>query len=147
MFKAVPSLERHVMNYPLDTLPGATDFMFWSVDALPHVRATLRITHETVYSPPELDGTTIFASKQIYANHYFEAGLELLTVMDGTADSPTGGGITLVAVRRYRFDHLPSGGLLDLRGHVVGGLQDNVVADLKRLKSDGESAYRAGGGR
>jgi len=146
VIQAVPSLGRHVMNYPRDTLPGATDVIFWSIDALPHVRATLRITHETVYSPPDLQGTTILASKQIYADHYFEAGLELLTVIDGTAGTPTSSGITLVAVRRYRFDHLPSGGLLDLRGHVVSGLQDNAVSDLKRLKADSEAAFRAKGG-
>jgi len=141
VFSRVPSLGRHLLRYPADTLPGASEVVFWSLDNLPHVRQVLRITHETVYSPPELPGTTVIAAKQIYANHYFEAGLELLTAIDDSA-APNGGspsGFTLLAVRHYRFDHLPSGGLLNLRGRVVGGLRDNVRADLVRLKRDSES--------
>jgi hypothetical protein len=107
----------------------------------------LRITHETVYEAPELPGTTVFAAKQIYADHYFEAGLEVLTAVDDTtsAGGATPPGITLVAVRRYRFDHLPSRGLLNLRGRVIGGLRDNVRADLARLKRESELALRAAG--
>jgi hypothetical protein len=144
-FRMAPSLGRFVMDYPHDPLADATDVMFWSVDELPHVRPVLRIMHEVVYSPPEIPGTTILAAKQIYANHYFEAGLELLTAVDRTETgaSLANGSITIVAVRRYRFDHLPSGGLLNLGGRVRGGLQDNLIADLARLKRDSEAEWRA----
>jgi hypothetical protein len=137
VFSKVPSLGRHLLRYPADTLSGAAEVVFWSLDNLPHVRQVLRITHETVYSPPELPGTTVIAAKQIYADHYFEAGLELLTAIDDDTAAPNGG-FTLLAVRHYRFDHLPSGGLLNLRGRVVGGLRDNVRADLARLKRESE---------
>ena len=147
VFSVVPSLGRHLASYPGDTLAGAEEVLFWSLDDLPHVRRVLRITHETVYEAPELPGTTVFAAKQIYADHYFEAGLEVLTAVDDTTStgSATPAGITLVAVRRYRFDHLPSGGLLNLRGRVIGGLRDNVRADLARLKRESELALRAAG--
>jgi hypothetical protein len=123
-------------------LRGATDVLFWSVDNLPHVRPILRITHETIYSPPELPGATIVAEKQIYADHYFEAALELVAVVDDTtttADSRPAG-FTLIAIRRYRFDHLPRGGLFNLRGRVIGGLRDALRADLLRLKREAESS-------
>jgi hypothetical protein len=141
VFSRVPSLGRQLLRYPADTLPGATEVIFWSLDNLPHVRQVLRITHEVVYSPPELPGTTVIAAKQIYANHYFEAGLELLTAIDDASAAANGSplGFTLLAVRHYRFDHLPSGGLLNLRGRVIGGLRDNVRADLVRLKHESES--------
>lgn len=132
VFRTAPSLGRHLLSYPHDSLAGASEVMFWSLDNLPHVRQVLRITHETVYSPPELPGTTIVAAKQIYANHYFEAGLETLTAVDDAS----AGGFTLIAVRRYRFDHLPSGGLLNLRGRVVNGLRDNVREDVTRLQRE-----------
>ena len=137
VFSKVPSLGRHLLRYPADTLPGAAEVVFWSLDNLPHVRQVLRITHQMVFSPPELPGTTVIAAKQIYADHYFEAGLELLTAIDDDRPAPNGG-FTLLAVRHYRFDHLPSGGLLNLRGRVVGGLRDNVRADLARLKRESE---------
>ena len=141
VFSRVPSLGRHLLRYPADRLPGAAEVIFWSLDNLPHVRQVLRITHETVYSPPELPGTTVIAAKQIYADHYFEAGLELLTAIDDSAaTNGAPSGFTLLAVRHYRFDHLPSGGILNLRGRVVGGLRDNVRADLARLKRESESS-------
>jgi hypothetical protein len=144
-FRGSPSLTRHLTDYPRDSLAGAADILFWSLDNLPHVRRVLRIVHETVYSSPELPGTTIIASKQIYASHYFEAGLELLTAVDdSSAVGEAPGGITLVAVRRYRFDHLPRGGLINIRGRVVGGLRDNVQTDLDRLKRESEAAARGG---
>jgi len=143
VFSRVPSLGRHLLRYPADTLAGAAEAIFWSLDNLPHVRQVLRVTHQMVYSPPELPGTTVIAAKQIYADHYFEAGLELLTAIDddgAAGNAPPASGFTLLAVRHYRFDHLPSGGFLNLRGRVVGGLRDNVRADLVRLKRESESS-------
>ena len=135
------TLLRHLIDYPRDSLPGATDVLFWSVDNLPHVRPILRITHETIFAPPELPGATIIAAKQIYADHYFEAALELLATVDDSAAAdvrPTG--FTLIAIRRYRFDHLPSAGLFNLRGRVIEGLRDALRADLARFKREAESS-------
>jgi hypothetical protein len=138
MFRTLPSFGRYLLDYPRAPLVGASEVAFWSLDELPHVRRVLRIMHESVYSPPEFPGMTVLAAKQLYANHYFEAGLELLTAVERTAPD----GITLMAVRRYRFDNLPSGGMLNLRGRVVNGLRDNVISDLARLKRESEAAWR-----
>jgi hypothetical protein len=146
-FRVSPAFGRY-LNDPHETLAGATNVIFWSLDELPHVRRVLRITDESVYSPPDIPGVTILAAKQIYANHYFEAGLELLSAVDrATEGTGSNDGITLLAIRRYRFDHLPSGGLLNIRGRVVGGLRDNVRADLTRFKRESEAAWRPQGGR
>ena len=135
-FRGSASLNRHLLEYPRDSLEagGKSDIIFWSLDELPRVRRVLRITHETIFSPPELPGTTIIAAKQIYASHYFEAGLELLTAVDdSTATGESASGITLVAVRRYRFDHMPGRRVIDVRGRIIDGLRDNVRSDLVRL--------------
>lgn len=141
VFSAVPSLGQHLIDYPRSSLPGATEVIFWSRDEMPHLRPVLRITHQTIYSPSDRHDLTVVASKQLYANHYFEAGLEALAAVDRAASGGLSAGITVVAIRRYRFDHLPSGGLLNIRGRVTGGLRDNVAADLKRLKRDTESEW------
>lgn len=135
------SLRAHLASYPHDALVGAHEVIFWSLDNLPHVRPILRITHQTVYSPPEIPGTTILAAKQIFADHYFEAGFELLVAADDSTSSPSSApqGFTCIALRRYRFDHLPSGGILNLRGRVINGLRDNTRSDLQRLKRDMEA--------
>ena len=64
-FTAVPTLGKRLLNYPRDTLAGATDIMFWSRDEMPHLRRVLRITHATIYSPPETPEATIVIAKQI----------------------------------------------------------------------------------
>jgi hypothetical protein len=143
VFATVPSLGQHLMDYPRSTLNGATEAIFWSRDELPHLRPVLRITHETIYSPPERPELTVVAAKQIYADHYFEAGLEVLAAVDRTTPgvAAESRGMTLVAIRRYRFDHMPSGGLLNIRGRVANGLRDNVLTDLKRLERDSDAEW------
>lgn len=146
----LPSLERWLLDDSRTTPPGAQEIFFWSRDDLPHLRRVLRVQHELIYSPPEIPSLTIVAAKQIYADHYFEAGLEVLAAADrdGGGTAAAQHGITLVAIRRYRFDHLPSGGLFNVRGRVVNGLRDNLVADLRRIARDTEAAWRSrSGGR
>jgi len=38
---------------------------------------------------------------------------------------------------------MPSGGLFNIRGRVVNGLRDNLLADLKRFKREAEAAWAA----
>jgi hypothetical protein len=97
------------------------------------------------YSPSEIEGLTLVAAKQIYANHYFEAGLEVLAAADraSSGSGTASRGITVVDVRRYRFDQLPSGGLLNIRSRVTKGLLDNVATDVARMKRESEAAWAA----
>jgi hypothetical protein len=67
--------------------------------------------------------------------------LEVLAASDRAVSGSGSPGIFLTAVRRYRFDHLPSGGLLNVRSRVINALRDNVAADLTRLKRESEAAW------
>jgi hypothetical protein len=137
VYQYAPSLARYLSTYPRTTLDDVSDVLFWSETAAPRMRRTLTVTHLALYSPPELPGTTLAAAKQIYANHYFEAAFELTTVVErqGANASP---GLYLLVLRRFRFDNLPSGGLLNIRGKVIGSLRDQMLADLVREKATAE---------
>jgi hypothetical protein len=127
----------YLANYPHTQLAGVSDVIFWADEAMSGLRPILSINHAAVYSPPDLPGVTFVAGKQIYADHYFEAAFELLAVVDRA--SATGKpGIYLVGMRRFRFDDLPSGGLMNIRGKVVGKLRDKTRADLEREKATSE---------
>jgi hypothetical protein len=143
VFRALPSLGEYLLKYPRSTPPDATQVIFWSRDEIPHLQPVVRIIHEIVYSPLEIPNMTLVAAKQIYANHYFEAGLETLAAADRASPGSASGapGITVVAVRRYRFDQLPSGGVLNIRGRAIDGLRQNLVADLSRIKRENEAAW------
>jgi len=126
VYQTVPSLQSYLANYPRGTLPaGAAEIVFWSEDVMPRLRPILSVTHLVVYTPPELPGMTLAVSKQIYANHYFEAAVDLTAVVDRNP------GAYLVVLRRYRFDNLP-GGILNIRGRAIGALRDQLAADLRR---------------
>jgi hypothetical protein len=138
VYRYAPSLARYLSDYPRAKLNGISDALFWSETAAPRMRRTLTVTHLAVYSPPELPGTTLAAAKQIYANHYFEAAFDLTTIVDRPqADGASG--MYLIVLRRFRFDNLPSGGLLNIRGKVVGSLRDQMLSDLAREKTAAET--------
>jgi hypothetical protein len=133
VYQNVPSLYNYLSTYPHGSLPGATEIVFWSEDVLPRLRPILSVTPLVVYTPPELPIVTLVAAKQIYANHYFEAALDLTGAVD------RGPGIYLVVLRRYRFDNLP-GGILNIRGRAINALRDQLVVDLRRQQTAHEPA-------
>jgi hypothetical protein len=136
LFQFAPALASYLRNYPREKLPGATEAIYWAEDQAPHLRNTITINHAVLYSPPELPGMSILASKQIYAKHYFEAGFDLTSVVERTNAAA---GSYLIVLRRYRFDNLPSGGLLNIKGRVLNSLRDKMIADLKRERAASES--------
>jgi hypothetical protein len=123
-----PALGNYLVNFPADRPENALDVMYWSADKIPHLRPTFTLNQMVVYTPSS--GSALIARKQIYADHYFEAALELSMIYDAPALNG-GAGIYLVSVRRYRFDALP-GGFLNIRGRARSQLQKLMKSDLER---------------
>jgi hypothetical protein len=139
VYQDIPSLRQYLVGYPHATLDGAHEVLFWATDSASGLKPILSVTHLVSYAPPELPGVNVVASKQIYANHYFEGAFDLAAIVD----RPGGGGkpgIYLAFLRRFRFDDLPSGGILNIRGKVVGKLRDQLRADLEHQKAASEKA-------
>jgi hypothetical protein len=136
VFQYVPSLHRYLADYPRTRLEGVTDVLYWSTDTVPSLRPILSVNHLTIYSPPELPGTTLLANKQIFANHYFEALFDLTTAI--TRPAAPAGGIYLVVIRRFRFDRMPSVAMVSLKGKVEGKLRDQLRQDLEHEKRAAE---------
>ena len=122
-------LREYLTAYPAHRPEGARDVMYWSEDKIAHLRATMTVNHLVVYTPPS--GPPLVARKQIYATHYFEGAFELMSAVDGPSPSATPT-IYLVSMRRYRFDHLPSGGFLNIRGRVRDQLAKLMRSDLDK---------------
>jgi hypothetical protein len=144
MYEYAPSLERYLKNYPDDRPAHVRETLFWSEDDLPGLKPTLSITHEMVYAPPELPGSTLIVSKQLYADHYLDGALDVTAVVDQAGGQrANAAGIALVILRRWHFDDLPSGGLMNVRGRVTGKLRDQTIALLRGTKTKSEEAYAA----
>ena len=130
VYEYAPSLASYLTSYPRMKSGDMQEAIYWSEDVAPRLRKVHSVNHVVLYSPPELGQATLMATKQIYADHYFEAAFDLTTLIDRAA-----GGSYLVVLRRYRFDNLPSGGLLNIRGRVIGSLQEQLRSDLERHRA------------
>ena len=130
VYEYAPSLAAYMTAYPRMKSGDMQEAIYWSEDVAPRLRKVHSVNHVVLYSPAELGRVTLMATKQIYADHYFEAAFDLTTLVDRAA-----GGSYLVVLRRYRFDNLPSGGLLNIRGRVVGSLREQLRSDLERHRA------------
>ena len=88
VYQYVPALHTYLTRYPRERLDGVVDAVYWSVDALPDLRPILSVNHVAVYAPPGAP-FSLAAVKQVYANHYFEAGFDLIALVDRVR--PAGG--------------------------------------------------------
>ncbi len=131
--QTAPALASYLKTFPRGRPGGVSDVLFWSEDVVPRLRPILSVTHAAVYTPPELPGASLVVSKQLYANHFFEAALEVLSVIDVNTDAGARESY-LVMERRYRFDNLPRG-ILNIRGKAVSGLREQLRADLARERA------------
>lgn len=133
IYEYLPSFQHYLKTYPADTLSGVTDVVYWATDRLASLRPILSITHLSLYEPPGAP-LTLVSEKQLYASHYFIGAFTLTTLLD-RVDAPAGAGSYYMVVQRMRFDHLPSGGLLNIRGRVIGKMNEALASDLRERKA------------
>ena len=137
LYDYVPAFQRYLQGYPTTTLPGVSDAIYWATDRLSSLRPILSITHLSIYEP-EGAPLTLISAKQLYASHYFIGAFTLTTLLD-RPDAPAAGGTYYIVVQRMRFDHLPSGGLLNIRGRVTGKMNEALAAELRERKATFEA--------
>lgn len=140
LLRPAPALAAYLAGAPDPAPPGVTTRLYWSVDRPPGLAAIFSATQLSIYSAPDQSAPSFVVSKQIYANHYFDARLDVAVLSDVAGPAPA---TFVVLVRRIRFDHLASGGLFDLRGRVVRKLRDALRDEMARTKALVEEAYRA----
>lgn len=133
-FRFAPGLREYLLNYPRVQLAGARDVLYWARDEVPGLRPTTTLEHRVVYAPAGASGVVVAATKQIVADHYLEAALELVAAVDRPASEERGTYVMLL--RRYRFDHMPKALFVSLRSRVTGKLRERAQSDLLRWQSD-----------
>lgn len=129
----VPTFHRYVEDYPKGALAGAEDAFYWTKDKF-GPKPTICLYHTTVWPDPAESGRAVIASKQIYASHYFQAGLDVLALV------PAGpGAFYLMDLYRVRID--PPTGMLSgvMLGKIRGGIEQGVAERLKTARARGEA--------
>ncbi|MEO7086206.1 MAG: hypothetical protein ABI442_07745 [Gemmatimonadaceae bacterium] len=142
-FPNVPEFLRYIQN-PFEALDSVTSTVFWSQDQMPRTRPIASIHELSFYSPAGQPGASLIAVKQLWADHYLEANVDFITVLDRPATAARdASGVYLIMLREYRFDNLPNYRLFSIRNRVADGLRDQTDADLKRIKQAYEESIRA----
>lgn len=128
----VPRFRDYLAEYPGGSLPGVSDFFYWSTEKF-GFKAVDSITHVFIYTQP---GQAVVASKQLYASHYFAASLGFTAALDDRSD-PSHPAMYLVYLNRSRVDLLAGflGGLRRaiLRGRLEDGMRDNLAEVARKL--------------
>ena len=97
-----PEFSAYLRQFPRVPLAGAENILYWSKDDI-H-RPVTRMTHLALYpASPGARRPGLIATKQIYAAHYFDAGLGLTCAFDDGSS-----GFYMVAVNRVRTRSLTS---------------------------------------
>lgn len=130
-----PALKRYLEEYPKGQLAGAEDLLYWTKEKF-GPKPTVAIYHLTIWRDPVDPTRAAVTSKQIYASHYFQAGLDLTALVDAPAPP---GGFYLVDLYRARID--PPTGLLSgvLLGKIRGGIEQGVAEGLRTAKQRTEA--------
>ncbi len=133
--ESAPEFHHYLDEFSARPLAGVEDRLYWSVEEF-GLRPLTTIMHAAIYMSPVVAGAprAVIALKQVYASHYFHAGLSTLMLFDapsasGEKDGPPGS--YLVWVERSLFD-TDRGGFT--RRGVVGSLETNLQARLRVLQ-------------
>ena len=138
VFRDAPTFASYLAESPAHPLAGATSTIFWAVDRKPGLKPILALSRLSTFRGAGPGAPMFIATKQLYASHYFDAWLDVESLVAGPAPESS----TYVAfVRRVRFDKLPSRGLFDVRGRVVRQLREALREELTSTRQRVHAAY------
>lgn len=105
-----PEFHQYLKDYPEVQLSGTENFIYWSREKFGFKPVT-NLTHVSIYrwSQSELNGYLI-ASRQIFADHYYDASLGLTILINLSPQDGKSPGSYLIYINRSRIDML--GGFL-----------------------------------
>jgi hypothetical protein len=136
----VPQLSAYLAGFPQVELQGATGFLYWSTNDIGLKPLTV-LTQVVIYPWEEGNITdAVIAGKQLYADHYFHAALELRFLIRDSS-RPDATGFYLITLDRSRSD-----GLTGLKGGLIGGTlrrrsREALQSYLEHSKARVESEY------
>jgi hypothetical protein len=140
MFRDAPTFASYLAVSPAHPIAGATSTIFWAIDRRPGLKPILGVSRLSTFRGAGPGAPMLIATKQLYASHYFDAWLDVESLVAGPAPEPS----TYVAfVRRVRFDHLPSRAFVDVRGRVVRQMRDALHEELASTRQSVHAAYEA----
>jgi hypothetical protein len=141
VYKYRPELHKYLLEFPKSELPpNAQETLFWMKEAFGAkiARPVITINHMVAYRPPGAVADLIIASKQLFANHYFEAALGLTAMVDDVETSSPS--FYLLHIHRVRLDILRKIRFF-LAKSLRNGARDLIHKKTTLVKRNLEKAY------
>jgi hypothetical protein len=139
IFDYDPEFYGYLSDYPKKHLDGVEDFLYWSKEKF-GLKPVISVTHVSIYRKPEFN-VTLIASKQIYANHYFEASLGLTVALAASQDPDPS--FYLLYFNRSRSDALHGGFSGLARGQVKSRARKGALENLAKIQRSIEAQFAA----
>lgn len=130
-----PEFYQYLKEYPGNQPPGTSGFIYWSREKF-GFKPVINLTHVSIYkwSQSEWNGYLI-ASRQIFADHYYDASLGLTILIDRPAREGTSPGSYLIYINRSRIDML-DGFLSSLRRAItLSRVRSGLESHMKTMKA------------
>ena len=130
-----PEFQKYLEEFPKASSPSVEDFIYWSKEEY-GLKPVVSITHVAIYKRTLGNRTEVLvASKQLYANHYFDGSLGLTAFVEGNEQATSCS--YLLYLNRSRIGAL-QGIFVGLKRSVIGaqvreGLRKNLVLIKRRL--------------
>ena len=136
-----PEFYKYLEEFPKASSPDIEEFLYWSKEKY-GLKPVLSLTHVIIYKRALGNSTEVLvASKQLYANHYFEGSLGLTAFVEGNQGLATSGAY-LMYLNRSRADAL-QGWFLAIKRSLIGGrVREGLARNLKLAKKRIESYGR-----
>lgn len=136
-----PDFARNLSNFPGGDEPQIDDYVYWSQERF-GLKPVVSVTHVLVFPTTPADAQWHFlASKQIYADHYFDASLGLTILLD----IPDQQSCWLIYMNRSRSDSLTGWFSAIKRAIVRSRVRAGMVKNIGIIKNRLEVAYPASG--
>ena len=141
-----PELARYLLGYPKTELPGSESFIYWSKEKF-GLKPVISVTQVVIYQRDVGNRKELLiATKQLFADHYFDSSLGMAIMTQESADSKLPGNY-LVYVNQSRADAI-KGFLTGLRRSVVESKSlTTLKTSLKLTKERLEKPIVNGGKR
>lgn len=139
LYEYAPEFHQYLAEYPKASLPDVENFLYWSKEKF-GLKPVVSLTHVTIYKRTRgAVSSVLIATKQIYANHYYDASLGLTAFVDVPAASAA----YLMYLNRTRIDALRGWLARANRSMIENGLLSGMEKNLRVIKRKLEPAETA----
>jgi hypothetical protein len=129
-------LYRYLDDPGSGALQNSSNEILWQKEIFTGAKPTTTINQVIIYTPNPENKLALVASKQLYADHFFEASLTVAALVGIAGDTS---GIYLVYLNRSNYDDLRKTGIFSFTGRVRQEIFKKVERELiwtrERIKS------------